>query len=200
MSQIQPASDRTVTTKPQALAFRYEKIKYGYHRSIREKTYFFLLDIGAKKDIPENAKQYVMRVLDSLTVNNPYYPDEVPFDIVLPRFYAQVVSGQVERKGNNISAIIGAFRSWISRPGVEQSLIQQWRYEQPGSVPKELSQGNLPERIEDWPRDEVKGALDAYLKLKQTSPDELEILDKEAPGADNYFQRLLRTAQSHGLI
>lgn len=199
-----------VKTKQQAISYRDDQIRTSYDREMLNAIYLFLIDIGASRDIPESEgprKAFIQRVHESLSVNNPFYPEDIPFHVVYPRFFSVVINNQVERRGNNISALVGAFKNWISNPRVTEELYETWYRIEPSAAPKQLQSavpGETPDEIETnriiegqpvekWPDSVLKEQLQTIQRI-------FGQLEEVMPSTSGYRKQVIQEAKNRGLV
>lgn len=206
---------KVAETKSQSLMYRNEGIRYGYESGLIETVQWFLTDIGAEKHLSKEENQRLTelkRFHEKLSVDNHAFPENIPFHIIYPCFFTAVVNNSVERKGNNVSAIIGAFRQWIALPDQLDKLQKAYRDEYPDEQPK-----SLPERtsysddhteaemnslikntpIEKWP-DEV--IIDQHKKIYMMMDDDAWRDWLENLGGKGYIKKVLNEVEKRDLI
>ncbi len=204
---------RIAYSKQQALDYRTEEIRFGYEAELISMLQWFLTDIGAEKQFSgdeEHRLTELKRYHEKLSVDNHAYPSSIPFHIVYPRFFTAVVNNAVERKGNNVSALIGAFRSWISVSGQVEKLQEAYYKQHPEEKPKELPVTGVDTHedaendrlcrgvsVEKWPD---KVIIDQHKKICQVMSDEKFQSWIEGLGGSGYIKRIFNEAEKRGLV
>jgi len=106
---------KTAYTKKQAIEYKDSGIKFEYDKNLLNTIYKFHVDIGASKELPTDKRtlqNYLIRLHETITVNNPIYPDHVEFDRIYPSWMMAVIYEEAKRNGNNISALARCFNEW----------------------------------------------------------------------------------------
>lgn len=104
-----------VHTKKEAKKCKELGLDYEYDRDLLNLLYQFHTDIGANKELPEerlSLKNYLIRLHETLTLNNKLYPDDVPYTEIYGDWMLAVVFEEAKRYGNNISALARCFNDW----------------------------------------------------------------------------------------
>lgn len=107
---------RIANTKYEVNNYRSLQMKFEYDKNILNTLYQFHIDIGATKELPTDKKalkDYLIRLHETITVNNPILPDHVRFDSVYGVWMMAVVYEVAKRHGNNISALARCFNDWF---------------------------------------------------------------------------------------
>lgn len=106
---------KTAYTKKQAIEYKDSGIKFEYDKNLLNTIYKFHIDIGASKELPTDKRtlqSYLIRLHETITVNNPIYPEDVEFDTIYPSWMMAVIYEEAKRNGNNISALARCFNEW----------------------------------------------------------------------------------------
>lgn len=102
-------------TKIDVKRYRAADLKFGYDKNLLNTLYDFHQDIGAVKELPTNRADglnYLVRLHETIAVNNPIFPDDILFDLIYADWMMDVVYERAPRKGNNISALARCFNEW----------------------------------------------------------------------------------------
>ena len=102
-------------------------------KEARESIYELYFKIGARGELPPvidkhdraglKAREGVLsEIWRNIYLNNKLCPGDIPFPIIISEFTGAMVLGLVERKGNNLAAIVQSFNSWITRQKVLELL------------------------------------------------------------------------------
>ena len=135
-----------------------DSIKHGRKepelKSLFETIIEFLQDIGMGFLLEEdNPMKVANRVHKRICLQNAYFPLDIDIAIIYPRFFSQVVYGQIEIKGKNISALVQAFNKWIV------TVEDRYRAEQGIEVlPQEDPYRNdsISPFMENWPDEMIR--------------------------------------------
>lgn len=101
--------------KAEALQYKGSKVFYEYDRHLLNTIFQFHTDIGASRELPTDKgqlKKYLIRLHETLSVNNPLFPEDVDFGAVYADWMVAVVYEEAKRYGNNISALARCFNEW----------------------------------------------------------------------------------------
>ena len=99
-------------TKQEVLMYREEGIRYEYDKDMMNALFAFMHDIGAKNDLPyekNKIQSYLIRMHETIMVNNPMIPDDLNFQDIYPQWMMDVIYNKAKRHGNNISALAYCF-------------------------------------------------------------------------------------------
>lgn len=148
-------------------------------------------DIGAVKDLPvdpRERKQFLIRTWEMVTSKNPAWPviSNEHTDLLASRFFTALITGEAERKGNNISAICAAFKEWLTYD--RQMVVMNTYYElYPNRRPtdKRSRTDNIP--LEKWADHVIR---DQYKKIQELFGNSSAQAFQGIPGSKNYFQRI----------
>lgn len=206
---------RVATSKKQALSYKSEGISYGYEAGLIQTLEWFLTDIGAEKHLSSKEDRRLIELKhfhEKLSVENRSFPDDIPFDIVYPRFFTAVVNNSVERKGNNVSALIGAFRKWIAESEQLDKLRAMYHERYPEARPKALqTRASIP--VENGSAEWVKGLplekqpdeliIDQHKKITTMMADEKSrgwLKKVEQNGGRGYIAKIMKEIKKRDLI
>jgi len=101
--------------KIDVLMYREEKIQFSYDPDMMNSLFAFMHDIGAKNELPyekSKTQQYLIRLHETIMVNNPMIPNDLDFRDIYPSFMMDVIYNKAKRNGNNISALAYCFNEW----------------------------------------------------------------------------------------
>lgn len=101
--------------KAEAVQYKNNKVFFEYDRHLLNTIFQFHTDIGASRELPTDKgqlKKYLIRLHETLSVNNPLFPEDVEFGIIYADWMVAVVYEEAKRYGNNISALARCFNDW----------------------------------------------------------------------------------------
>ena len=132
-----------------------------------------------------------------LAIENPYWPEDIPFWIVYHYFIKELKYGEIQVKGANISTHVNAFKEWIRKDGTSELLEKANRAYNP-DAPKQITD-QITETEEDR-QVKAQGYVNfapAVVKQQIQTIERMWGTAKEAikafPGAESYVQRLYNT-------
>ena len=148
----------------------------------------FLRDIGMGYTLEEDKPMKVAnRVHRKLCMQNNYWPNDIDIAIIYPRFFSQVVYGQIEIKGKNIASLVQAFNKWIV------TVEDRYRAEQGIEVlPQEdpYKDDSISPFMENWPDEMVRRQCAIMQKIGIR-------FDSGSPGG--YYERIKAELDKRGL-
>lgn len=141
--------------------------------------------LGAIGQLPShtNKKQqtalranYFNEWMNHVIIKNNRLPLDVPIGFIFVEYSNGLVSGQYERKGNNIATFVQAMNGAIN------DIVRSWeRYNQPKALPEKKGT-----RLEKLPDHDIRNLYEIMLKLGGTNFNPLFQNSK----AESYFNRL----------
>lgn len=178
----------------------------GARMSLTETMQFnieqFLQDVGADNEIPTGRKEkfyFLNNWHKKVAVNNPLWPEDLPFGYVYAAFVNAIIYNRVERQGNNIQAFVKAFRTWITQGGVRDRLYQQYYKDNPDKAPKQIEKSaekkyvNEDKLLNQSPEDVLK-QVNTLAKLHGTFED---AISEVADNGKTYREKLQRTFEHY---
>lgn len=144
-------------TRKQALVYQIDKIRFQYPKEVMNALYLFLVDIGAKNEIPDDRKSYLIRLHEAISINNPVYPEDVNFDEIYPKFFNDVITGKAKRYGNNLSALVQCFNSWYQ--------LNSHRYIEHKIIATPSNDSESGRRIEQWSDESINSAYNTLAMI-----------------------------------
>lgn len=146
---------------------------------------------------PKDRVSYINRFHRELAIQNPYWPEDIPFWIVYYYFIKELKYGELEIKGANISTHVQAFKQWIRKGGTTELLEKANRQYNP-DAPKQLTD-EITETKEDK-EVQAQGYVNFSPKVVKEQIATIELIYgsfEEAinafEGSENYVQRLYAT-------
>jgi hypothetical protein len=167
-------------TKAEAQQHKAIGTRVEYEKELLNTLYRFHSDIGANKELPtekEALKSYLIRLHETLTVNNPIFGNDILFSDIYPEWLMAVVYDKATRYGNNISALARCFNDWY-KMNADKYLNKPMN-----PVVKREGKGS----VERWPDHVIKSQYQTILMLNSNSPD-FGLL--ESKGAKSYFNSI----------
>ncbi len=140
--------------------------------------------------------QYYNDWLRFVFIDNDRAPAVIPLGYSLSEFANGLVSGNIERKGNNVAAFASAFNSFVPK------LMTKWRIKNGEEKKPELPESEWDKvcrntRLEKWPDEILKDQYDKYLDLYGTYQVELKGLRSLTEG---YYGRIEKELKKRDLI
>ena len=122
-----------------------------------------LHSIGADRDVLSSSKESNRQILhkwyQTLVINNPRFPRDLPIAFVLDEFSLAILQQKVELRGHNLHAHMRAFFAWMD--SYEHSLREKhWHRTNPEIRPKALPEtGSRTKEQEQADNQRVADAL-----------------------------------------
>lgn len=140
--------------------------------------------------------QYYNDWIRFVFIENDRAPAVIPLGFSLSEFANGLLSGNVERKGNNVAAFAEAFNKFVPK------LMTKWRIksgeeEKPKAPESEWDKICRNTRLEKWPDEILKDQYDKYIKLYKESENDLIPMRSLAKG---YFGRIEKELKKRELI
>ncbi len=170
---------RIAKTKKQAKEYKESRFRFDYDKNLLNTIYKFHIDIGATKELPNDKKSlqsYLIRLHETITLNNPIFPDHVTFDEIYPTWMMAVIFEEAKRNGNNISALARCFNDWY-KLNADNYIESQ--------VPSFVNTSGRS--VEDFSNDEI---YDQFNLIKMLSNNEMNSGLFGSTGAKSYFNRV----------
>lgn len=194
-----------INTKNQYQAAKGDQIYLEYDKEMMNTIYHFLHDIGAKHEIPDSKKQiqeYLIRWHQTM-MDCSHFPENVDFHKVYPKFMSDMLNNRVDRKGNNLQAMVRAFQNWVDQNGGKSSL---WPEE--AKTFKVFSPGLNPDSVqwvEGLPLEKQPDELiiDQHYKITTMMSDDDKrawLKQIEANGGRGYIAKVMQEIKKRDLI
>ena len=165
-------------TKTEVKRYRAADAKFGYDKTLLNLLYDFHQDIGALKELPtERAAgvRYLIRLHETITVNNQIFPDTVRFDTIYADWMMDVIYEKAQRKGNNISALARCFNEWYKTNAI--NYIQS----------ETFSHGYSNKSVQQFDDDTI---IRQYEIIKMLNNNNMDSGLFATGGAKSYFKRI----------
>lgn len=123
--------------------------------------------LGASKEIPaeENETRYFVNSFYRIVfLENNYIPNDIPFDVLLACFSKVLIYGKVERKGNNISAMVQALNDWLVHGNAMETLYEMRDVMHPDMKPLQLTERKRTP-ISEIPTKELQSRLENLKRM-----------------------------------
>lgn len=165
---------KTPQTKREALNCEELKMKWGASKKMRLFIVNYLIDIGARTEIPQSDEdliEFIDRFHRMMTVENFHFPMNIPFNIVYPEFFKAVMNGIVEIRefySGSIKNQIEAFKKWMLLPNTNDKL-QALYSKHYGLKDHELAATEKNTRLEDWEDHTIRSQYAIIMTLQNTS-------------------------------
>lgn len=186
------------TTKQQAKAYQEEGIPWGASKDIGQGIVNYLIDLGAKHEMPDDKKGTVDYVNDfhkAMVIKNEYMPDDIPFSIIYGSFFSAVLNNFVELpefQPWTVKNQLKGFKGWITKGGQLERLYERFYSEYPEKRPKLIA--NSGTKLETWSDEVIR---DQQRQIQMMFGGEIPV--PEVAGIQNYFQRIEAEYQRRGL-
>lgn len=177
------------TTKRKALDLQDLGAKTSISQALYGNLVQFFMSIGADNELPEDKSKrisYINEFHNKVAVNNPLFPEDLPFGFVYGAFVNAVMYDRVELKGHNIHAFISAFKRWITQMGVEDNLRESYYRENPEARPNKKEPEST--KLEDWPDQWIKEQYETICMIFKDHNGKIPIF--QTSGAKSYFNRI----------
>lgn len=181
--------------KKTAQALESEGIAWGCSPELGKNIMRYLKDLGQsfphkdEKGADRAIVQEVNRYHRRMSVENVHFPKEIPFEIVYSRFMSAVLNGMTQLSDYQpylVSNQLKAFKSWVTSPGMMQSLLESYYELYPNAKPKQISSGTET-RLEKWTDGEIQDQRD---KIHMIFGEIKNIPMFKTGGAQSYFGRI----------
>ncbi|MCP9290022.1 hypothetical protein [Gracilimonas sediminicola] len=186
-------------TREQLLAYRSEGVTVSPDPELIKNCYDLHEYLGALGSLPTHAnedqevadqREYLANWIRFIFVENDRSPVNIPIGFLMAEFSNGLISGNFERKGNNVAAFAEAYKSAIP------VLVKKW---QQHNKPKDTTP-KLPESEADrlCKGDIDKGWPDSVLLQQRDDMDMIYGEDKPE-GINTYYQRVKDEIEKRGL-
>ena len=171
-----------------------EGVRIDPDRDLMNTIYRFLFDIGARNEIPTDKNEsqaYLIRWHEAL-IRSPHWPEKVPFYEVYAKFMSEMLNGSIDRKGNNIQAIVMAFQRWVDLKGGKDKI---WPHLQPKTLQPVSYDDDVTGRLETWPDEVLIQQAETISMIWGSSIGRLA----ESLGANHYRRRIYQEMNRRGI-
>lgn len=192
-----------ITRKLQYKSAKSDQIFLEYEPEMMNTIYHFLHDIGAKHEIPDEKKakkEYLIRWHETI-MDCPHFPENVDFHSVYPRFMSDMLNNRVDRKGNNLQAMVRAFQVWVDQNGGKSSL---WPKAEKPTITPDIRDESIPWvkglPLEKQPDDLI---VDQHKKITMMMADEQSrgwLKKVEQNGGRGYIAKIMQEIKKRDLI
>jgi hypothetical protein len=165
-------------TKIDVKRYRAADAKFGYDKTLLNLLYDFHTDIGAVKELPNSREEglsYLVRLHETIAVNNIIFPDDVRFEKIYADWMLDVVYERAPRKGNNISALARCFNEWYKINAINYIKAAPITYT------------NSSKKVEQFDNDTIQRQ---YQIIKMLNGNSIDSGLFATGGAKSYFKRI----------
>ena len=122
-----------------------------------------------------------------MTIENPYWPNNLPFAKVYKMFFRAVENGSVTIKGFNIREQKRAFRNWVQTDTVQRMIAKSRNKDQ-----KQLTAESSAARreVSDFSDEEIDDQIATYKRIAGADDEAFKKL-LDSMNADGYMRRLI---------
>jgi hypothetical protein len=184
-------------------------------RKTIDAIYELYVKIGALNELPsttEKTESFLSDLWIHIFYENQFVPENIPGDILIKQFTKDLVAGRIERRGNNMAAIVTCLNQWVVRSEIREMLVKITRKYYPNEIPKQLPKASsLSDNVKDADSDRLVSGLDIEEWPDSVLKEQAEIIiclyntdgtmkNLEGFKPNGYMSRVLKESEKRGIV